>query len=47
MARNVEDVALLLDAMAGEHPADPISLPSGASSFLEGRAPAGDRAGSR
>src|SRR5438477_410079 len=23
MARNVEDVALLLDAMSGEHPADP------------------------
>ena len=27
MARNVEDVALLLDAMAGEHPRDPLSLP--------------------
>jgi amidase len=27
MARNVEDVALLLDAMSGEHPADPLSLP--------------------
>ena len=26
MARNVGDVALMLDAMAGEHPADPISL---------------------
>ena len=28
MARNVEDLALLLDAMSGEHPADPLSLPS-------------------
>src|SRR5215204_6814324 len=28
MARTVEDVALLLDAMAGEHPADPLSLPA-------------------
>jgi amidase len=27
MARNVEDLALLLDAMSGEHPADPLSLP--------------------
>jgi amidase len=27
MARTVEDAALLLDAMAGESPADPISLP--------------------
>src|SRR6201987_1260642 len=27
MARNVEDLALLLDAMTGEHPADPRSLP--------------------
>ena len=27
MARTVEDVALLLDAMTGTHPADPISLP--------------------
>lgn len=26
MARNVEDLALLLDAMSGEHPADPLSL---------------------
>jgi amidase len=34
MARNVEDVALLLDAMSGEHPADPLSLPSLPSSFL-------------
>jgi len=34
MARNVEDVALLLDAMSGEHPADPLSLPSLPPSFL-------------
>jgi amidase len=34
MARNVEDTALLLDAMCGEHPADPLSLPKLAASFL-------------
>src|SRR5437667_7895287 len=34
MARNVEDVALLLDAMTGEHLADPLSLPSPPASFL-------------
>jgi amidase len=34
MARNVEDLALLLDAMSGEYPADPLSLPSPATSFL-------------
>jgi amidase len=34
MARNVEDIALLLDAMCGEHPADPLSLPSLPASFL-------------
>jgi amidase len=34
MARNVEDVALLLDAMSGEHPADPLSLPVLPKSFL-------------
>jgi amidase len=34
MARNVEDLALLLDAMSGEHPADPLSLPSLPVSFL-------------
>lgn len=34
MARNVEDVALLLDAMSGEYPNDPLSLPSPATSFL-------------
>src|ERR1700709_1302091 len=33
-ARNVEDLALLLDAMSGEHPADPLSLPSLPRSFL-------------
>jgi amidase len=34
MARNVEDLALLLDAMSGEHPADPLSLPMLPESFL-------------
>jgi amidase len=34
MARNVEDLALLLDAMCGEHPADLLSLPSPPASFL-------------
>jgi amidase len=34
MARNVEDLALLLDAMSGEHPADPLSLPLLPSPFL-------------
>jgi amidase len=34
MARTVEDLALLLDAMAGEHPADPLSLPEPATPFL-------------
>ena len=34
MARNVEDVALLLDAMSGEDPADPLSLPAPTTSFL-------------
>jgi amidase len=34
MARNVEDLALLLDAMSGEHAADPLSLPSPPDSFL-------------
>jgi len=34
MARNVEDLALLLDAMSGEHPADPLSLPLLPISFL-------------
>jgi amidase len=34
MARNVSDLALLLDAMSAEHPADPLSLPRVAPSFL-------------
>jgi amidase len=34
MARNVEDIALMLDAMSGEHPADPLSLPRLPASFL-------------
>ncbi len=34
MARNIEDVALLLDAMSGEHAADPLSLPQLPTSFL-------------
>jgi amidase len=33
MARSVEDLALLLDAMSGEHPADPLSLPALPTSF--------------
>ncbi|WP_316225153.1 amidase [Bradyrhizobium sp. SZCCHNS3052] len=42
MARNVADLALLLDAMSGEHVADPISLPSPATSF-----PAAARSGQK
>jgi amidase len=34
MARNVEDCALLLDAMCGEDPRDPLSLPRTAQSYL-------------
>ena len=34
MARNVEDLALFLDAMSGEDPRDPISKPRPATSFL-------------
>jgi len=34
MARNIEDLALLLDAMSGEHPGDPRSLPLLPTSFL-------------
>jgi amidase len=34
MARNVEDVALLLDAMTGESAADPLSLPQVSPSYL-------------
>ena len=33
MARNVGDVALMLDAMSGAHPADPLALPAPASPF--------------
>jgi len=44
MARNVDDLALLLDAMTGEHPADPLSLPAPGTSFRESlRAPARPR----
>ena len=35
MARNVEDLALLLDAMGGEEPADPLSKPRPETSFLK------------
>ena len=35
MARNVADVALMLDAMAGVHPGDPISIPSPSTSFFD------------
>ncbi len=34
MARNVEDLALFLDVLAGEHPGDPLSLPALPTSFL-------------
>lgn len=34
MARNVEDLALMLDAMSGEHPGDALSLPRLPASFL-------------
>jgi len=34
MARNVDDLALMLDAMCGEHPGDPLSLPALSMSFL-------------
>jgi amidase len=34
MARNVEDLALLLDAMSGDYATDPLSLPAPATSFL-------------
>ncbi len=43
MARNIEDLALFLDAMSGEHAADPLSLPALPVSFLSaarsGKAP--------
>ena len=35
MARNVEDLALLFDAMVGEEPGDPLSLPSDGTSYLK------------
>lgn len=35
MARNVGDVALMLDAMAGHHPADPISIPIPCEPFVD------------
>ena len=35
MARNVEDLALLFDAMIGEESSDPISLPSDGTSYLK------------
>jgi amidase len=35
MARNVEDLALLFDAMVGEEPADPLSLPSDGTCYLK------------
>ncbi|MEK9673449.1 MAG: amidase family protein [Rhodospirillaceae bacterium] len=35
MARNVGDVALMLDAMAGHHPLDPISIPAPATPFQD------------
>ncbi len=35
MARNVEDTALLFDAMVGEEPGDPVSLPRDGTSYLE------------
>src|SRR5205814_2709171 len=35
MARNVEDVALLFDAMIGEEAADPLSLPWDGTSYLQ------------
>jgi amidase len=34
MARDVADCALMLDAMAGPHPEDPLSLPASSRSFL-------------
>lgn len=35
MARNVPDLALLLDAMTGVHASDPVSMPREGTSFLE------------
>ncbi|MDD7972929.1 amidase [Roseinatronobacter alkalisoli] len=39
MARNVRDVALMLDAMAGIHPGDPLSLPAPALPFADAARP--------
>ncbi|MGY3109499.1 Asp-tRNA(Asn)/Glu-tRNA(Gln) amidotransferase A subunit family amidase [Bradyrhizobium sp. LM6.9] len=38
MARNVEDLALLLDAMSGDYAADPLSLPGARDLVPDGRA---------
>ena len=46
MARNVEDLALLFDAMMGEDPGDPLSLPSGGH-LLSGRGPLGRKTQAR
>ncbi len=35
MARNVGDIALMLDAMTGDHPADPISVAAPAEPFVD------------
>jgi amidase len=35
MARTVPDVALMLDAMVGDHPGDPISLPRARESYVD------------
>jgi amidase len=35
MARNIEDLALLFDAMCGEEPGDPVSKPRPATSYLD------------
>jgi amidase len=35
MARNIEDVALMLDAMVGQNPADPLSLAAPETAFLD------------
>lgn len=44
MARTVEDLALMLDGLSGEHPADPLSLPELPTSFLHAaRTPARPR----
>ena len=47
MARNVEDVALLLDAMVGEDPRDPLSLPRTGESYLAAARGTGGRSASR